>query len=124
MTFFLKTRRLISAILLLPVLTLTTQAYTLVDIYQPVPAENGVFLGQVAEPGSGDTYRYTWDSRCVANGAHTLYAVAYDNSLNSTQSETITITTENGISLSNLIVNPNPFSPDEDGIDEPVGSLR
>ncbi|MCK5566178.1 MAG: gliding motility-associated C-terminal domain-containing protein, partial [Planctomycetes bacterium] len=90
------------------------------EIYKVKFYLDGILLGQSDKPAALDTYQYTWDSRSAPNTAHSIYAVAYDNALNDTRTETVNITTENGMALNNLKVEPKTFSPDGDGINDEV----
>ena len=55
--------------------------------------------GQVDASASSGPFTFTWDSRDVTNGAHTLAVRAVDTSSNSTTSSSVTVT------VSNLTVN-------------------
>lgn len=72
----------VSGIITLSATASDSVAVSSVAFYDGNPASGGVLLATVA----ASPYEYSWDTTAVANGIHSLYAVATDSSSNSTTS--------------------------------------
>ena len=76
---------------------------------------DGEILHEYHSASADDLYSIDLDSVTLSNGPHTVSAVAVDARGNEGRDER-TISTSNAVA--EFIVNPNPFSPNGDGIDD------